>query len=83
MRENVYIVAENVYGFTKTCMHCGEQTDFILSQDEYERLYLKNEYIQDVFPLLDKTEREVMISGTHPRCWEEMFSDIDEDEEDE
>jgi hypothetical protein len=83
MRENIYLIAENVYGYTKTCMHCGEQTDFCLSQDEYEKLYLQGQYIQDVFPLLNKSERELMISGTHPRCWEEMFSYMDEDEEDE
>jgi hypothetical protein len=29
--------------------------------------------IQDVFPELNADEREFMISGTHPACWDEMF----------
>lgn len=79
MKANVYMINENVYGFTKKCFHCGEETEFFLTFEEYEKLFLNGEYIQDVFPLMDKTEREMMISGTHPRCWEEMFADIDED----
>lgn len=79
MRANVYMINENVYGFTRTCMHCGLESEFCLSEDEYKRLIINHEYIQDVFPLLTKEDREVMISGTHAKCWEEMFSDIDED----
>jgi|688.fasta_scaffold13218_18 hypothetical protein len=78
MRANVYLVNENVYGFTKTCMHCNEDTDFILDETEYQRLIINNEYIQDVFPLLGKEEREMMISGTHPKCWIEMFGSEDD-----
>jgi hypothetical protein len=29
---------------------------------------------------MPKEEREFMISGTHPDCWNEMFKDTDEDE---
>jgi hypothetical protein len=81
MRANVYLISENVYGFTRTCMHCDEETEFCLSKDEYQRLIINNEYVQDVFPLLSKEDREVMISGTHPKCWNEMFAELDEEEE--
>ena len=79
MRASVYLIAENVYGFTKTCIHCGIETEHCLSQDEYERLILNNEHVQDVFPLLEKEERELMISGIHPECWNEMFETFDEE----
>jgi hypothetical protein len=59
-------------------MHCNEDTDFILDETEYQRLIINNEYIQDVFPLLGKEEREMMISGTHPKCWIEMFGSEDD-----
>jgi hypothetical protein len=62
-------------------MHCDEETEFCLSKDEYQRLIINNEYVQDVFPLLSKEDREVMISGTHPKCWNEMFAELDEEEE--
>jgi hypothetical protein len=29
--------------------------------------------IQDCFPELDKALREQIVSGTHPKCWTEMF----------
>jgi hypothetical protein len=28
--------------------------------------------VQDAFPDLDLATREQMISGTHPKCWDEM-----------
>lgn len=79
MKPNPHMINENSYGFSKTCMHCSETTEFIITKDEYERWIIDNEYIQDVFSYLDKEERELMISGTHPKCWNEMFP-IEEDE---
>ena len=78
MKPKPYMIDEDNYGFSKTCMHCSESTDFIITKNEYVRWILNNEYIQDVFSYINKEEREMMISGTHPKCWEEMFSDIDE-----
>lgn len=40
--------------------------------------YNRGEYAQVAFPELDKALREQIISGTHPKCWEEMFA-FDED----
>ena len=28
--------------------------------------------IQEAFPELDKSLREQIVSGTHPKCWESM-----------
>lgn len=78
MKPKPYMLNENNYGFTKTCMYCSETTEFIITKDEYERWIIDNEYIQDVFSYLDKEEREMLISGTHPKCWKEMFANIDE-----
>jgi hypothetical protein len=30
---------------------------------------------------MPKEDRELMISGIHPKCWIEMFEDFDKDEE--
>lgn len=61
----------------RPCFVCGKQaiveipaTDEQL--DEYELGY-KN--IQTVFPDLAPEIREMMISGTHPACFEKMFED--------
>ena len=33
---------------------------------------------QQAFPELPTEIREQLISGTHPKCWDEMFSDEEE-----
>lgn len=41
------------------------------------------EFIQDAFPMLTADEREWLMSGYCPRCWDEMFPpEEDEDEYD-
>jgi hypothetical protein len=83
MRAHVYVIKEDVYGFTRKCFHCSEETEFCLSYEEYVRLFVNQEHVQDVFPNLGKEEREVMISGTHPKCWDEMFAESEEEGEEE
>jgi hypothetical protein len=34
--------------------------------------------IQDAFPEVDKETRELIISGTHPACWQKMFGDAED-----
>lgn len=75
MRGQVYKIDDNIYEVIKECRHCGEESVFCLDALEYERLFIKQEYIQDVFPNLSNEDREVMISGTHSDCWKEMFGD--------
>ena len=38
---------------------------------------------QDAFPYLSADEREMLISGICPECWGKMFSEPEEDEEEE
>jgi hypothetical protein len=37
--------------------------------------------IQDVFPEMSKEDREVLISGTHPKCFNELFPPEEEEGE--
>ena len=57
---------------TKQCFHCMQTgTVEIFTQ---EMFYLNQGYhIQDAVKSLDRDYREQMITGTHPRCWIEMF----------
>lgn len=36
--------------------------------------------IQECFPSMSAAEREVLITGTHPACWNLLFPKEDEDE---
>ena len=57
---------------TRRCFHCGEQGILELPNAGIEA-YENGSLIQDAFPELDRQLREQIITGTHPKCWEEMF----------
>lgn len=78
MRAHVFVIDENNFGFKKKCFHCSEETMYTIAYEEYVRLFVNKEYVEDVFPNLNKEERELMISGTHSKCWEEMFGECDD-----
>ncbi|CEH05320.1 hypothetical protein [Propionibacterium freudenreichii] len=57
---------------TRPCMVCGRRSRVIMTAAQAEALNA-NAPVQDVFPDAPRAEREVIISGTHPSCWAEMF----------
>ena len=73
-----------------TCPLCG-RTSFVtvdsidfntyctgaLAQDSYRTGAL----IQDVFPYLSADEREMLISGICPECWDAQLSEPEDEEE--
>jgi hypothetical protein len=36
------------------------------------------ENIQDVLPELDEDQRELLMTGTHAHCWEQMWSKFED-----
>lgn len=63
----------------RVCIHCEDETNFMMSTEEYNKWQIRNLYVQDVFPHLDKDVREWMVSGTHPACWDQVFGEDEED----
>lgn len=64
----------------KQCGWCSKPpTLMVLDATEYER-WQAGEFVQVAFPTMSADLREVLISGTHPQCWDKMLSDWDEDE---
>lgn len=41
----------------------------------------KDRNIQEILPDLTADDRELLISGTHPACWDELFGKEEDDEE--
>lgn len=63
---------------TNTCLHCGEQGFIEMSEEEYKQgltAFNEGAFIQEAFPNLSADQREQIISGTHPKCWDEMFNE--------
>lgn len=57
---------------TEGCVICGERTYLTLNRDSYTQ-WTNGVYAQDAFPNMTADERELLISGTHPLCFDELF----------
>jgi len=59
---------------TKPCIHCNETSAITVDAVAYRR-WRSGAYIQEAFPDMDADNRELLVSGTHPACWDTMFGD--------
>ena len=64
---------------TKSCTVCGDYEVWSLDRELVNR-WQGGENIQDVFPDMNEGDRELLISGTHPACWDKLFPGEGEEE---
>ena len=57
---------------TRKCILCNEAS-FIMLDDTKCLRWQGGERVQVVWPEMPPDERELLITGTHPQCWDEMF----------
>jgi hypothetical protein len=57
---------------TRRCPVCYK-TGTIMVDEKELFAYLRGEYVQVAFKSLTVPLREQIISGVHPKCWEETF----------
>jgi hypothetical protein len=63
------------------CMWCGQPSILEVPDDVADKAaaYLLNRrgfgMIQDEFPTLNAGQREQLMTGTHPACFDDMFVD--------
>jgi len=65
---------------TFDCHFCHKSEDIKVQSEDYDK-YEKGMHIQNAFPYLTPAQRELMISHTCDKCWDEMFAeeeDLDE-----
>lgn len=62
----------------KTCIFCSHEHKVVMDKEKYFR-WRNGELIQNVFPEMTSDQREILISGTCPECWDKYMKD-DEDE---
>jgi hypothetical protein len=62
---------------TKKCMFCSRSSVLKLDKDAYLR-WQAGAFVQVAFPKMGAGEREQLITGTHPKCWDENMGDEDE-----
>lgn len=66
---------------TPACMLCGKESDLRVDATRYTA-WVNGELIQLAFPDMTDSEREQLKSGIHPECWEQMFGDLEDEEDD-
>lgn len=57
---------------TPPCPRCREASRVEVDLASY-RLWLRGIPAQTVFPNKTPEERELLMTGTHPACWKEIF----------
>ncbi len=60
---------------TPVCNFCGKTGEVEVTEAEYEAYASMShgQHIQDILPNLSADTREMLITGTHPKCWADMF----------
>ena len=56
-----------------TCPFCGQTHNVQVREADYVMWEFANWSAQDAFPYLSADEREMLISGICPTCWEKTF----------
>jgi len=63
------------------CPLCGTQWTISCSLDQFTRYLEGNQNVQDIFPELDATDREKLITGWCTTCQDRMFDACEEPED--
>jgi len=66
---------------TIPCVGCGTTATFTMTEEQFNR-FESDEHVQNIFPDWSAEDRELLVSGTCPDCWDEMYGE-DEDGDDE
>lgn len=66
------MISNTIVVRTKPCHVCGNYELWSLNRKAVES-WQAGEYIQNAFPDMSMEDREVLITGTHPACWNKLF----------
>jgi hypothetical protein len=61
---------------TNNCQVCNKHTIMVVNIAEFNA-WRGGLLIQQAFPTMSQPDRELLISGTHPDCWDSLFSEED------
>lgn len=59
---------------TPACLGCNKTSTVELTDDEARALN-SDVAIQRALPDWSADDRELLITGTHPKCWDDLFGD--------
>jgi len=60
------------------CPMCGHANEVAVNEEDYFNWSFDGALVQDAFPYLSADEREMLISGICPKCWDKLFGEEEE-----
>jgi hypothetical protein len=63
---------------TKTCVVCGKGGEVQVTDAELLAYQTQPGFVQKVLPRLSDGEREMLISGTHSECFDDLFGGFED-----
>ena len=60
------------------CKKCNEVNEIDVDFEKFIAWRSSKMLIQEAFPELDADQRELLISGICPKCWDELFPSEEE-----
>lgn len=58
------------------CTVCEEEHTLLVNKEDYWMFQQPDRpHIQEIFPYLTSSEREMLISGICEKCWNELFAE--------
>ena len=55
------------------CPICGKVSTIEMTDEQFEQYKNGDELIQNIFPEWNSGLREMLITGTCPKCWKKLF----------
>jgi hypothetical protein len=71
------VKGDEVEVHTQPCMGCNKREKLTIPKAGYDAWIVEGEYIQVALPDLTPEERELILTGIHPKCWDDMFPEED------
>jgi hypothetical protein len=59
---------------TRPCVMCGKSSTVDADRAAIDR-WKGGAYIQQAFPDWSADQRELLVSGTHPECWDTLMGE--------
>lgn len=66
---------------TLPCPVCHKTSEVRMTRAQFDAFEAGSSSIQTIFPDWPKDRRELLITGTHPACWELLWLPNEEDDE--
>ena len=61
------------------CFYCGKEVKLPITQAQVNDWHKKGTLIQNEFPKLSSSQREMLISKMCPECWDKVFKEEEEE----